>query len=323
MKKEAYQWQKNGLVFGPQQAEGRDWFKEFAQAPCSLEYGDFLRVFFSCRPAPDENRQYVSRSSYADFSYDKNFSLLRVADKPFLPLGGKGEFDEFGTYPVSVIRHQGKVFAYYAGWTRCVSVPFDVAIGLAISEDDGHTFTRVGHGPVLSSSLDEPFIISGPKIRYYNNLFHLFYIAGKEWILDNNRPEPIYRIRMATSTDGYHWQKANRDLIDVKLGTEEAQSSPDVFYSNGLYHMFFSYRGGRDYRGKEHGYRIGYAWSEDLHHWHRDDERAGLDVSAEGWDSEMVSYPHIFRFLGSIRMLYLGNQVGRQGFGMATLLGEL
>ena len=44
-----------------------------------------------------------------------------------------------------------------------------------------------------------------------------------------------------------------------------------------------------------------------------------MDVSEEGWDSEMLAYPHVFEIDNSIYMLYLGNQVGRHGFGLAKL----
>jgi predicted GH43/DUF377 family glycosyl hydrolase len=84
--------------------------------------------------------------------------------------------------------------------------------------------------------------------------------------------------------------------------------------------MFFCYRYSTDYRGKERGYRIGYASSSDLLNWEREDEKAGITVSDEGWDSEMVSYPHVFELDGEIYMLYLGNQVGRNGFGLAKLI---
>ena len=74
-----------------------------------------------------------------------------------------GEFDEFGTYPASMIRDGQRILAYYAGWTRCESVPFNVAIGLAESDSEGESFQRVGCGPIISYSLDEPFVMSGPK----------------------------------------------------------------------------------------------------------------------------------------------------------------
>ena len=83
--------------------------------------------------------------------------------------------------------------------------------------------------------------------------------------------------------------------------------------------MFFCYRYSLNFRGKEKGYRIGYAVSDDLLNWERDDSNAGIDIAEEGWDSEMISYPHVFELDGQVYMFYLGNQVGRFGFGLAKL----
>ena len=316
-------WEKLGRVFDPSKVEGKSWLQEFAQAPSTLVFDDFVRVYFSCRPQADKQGQYVSYSAYVDLDRKDLFKVLRVSDQPILPLGGLGEFDEFGTYPVSVIRNGDEVRAYYGGWTRCESVPFNVAIGLATSIDQGQTFNKFGNGPVLSYSPDEPFVLSGPKIRRFDNKWYLWYIAGRKWKMVDGRAEPVYKIRMATSDDGVGWVKLNKDIIKSRIEEDEAQASPDVFYANGKYHMFFCYRYSSDYRGKENGYRIGYASSVDLVNWVRDDTKAGIDVSAEGWDSEMISYPHIFELDGKIYLAYLGNQVGRYGFGLAVLDGEL
>lgn len=318
-----FSWKKLGKIFTPQEVEGREWLKEFAQAPATLVFSDFVRVYFSCRPPADQSGQYVSYSAYVDLDRANLFSIKRVSEHPILELGGVGEFDEFGTYPVSVIRHSTEVRAYYAGWSRCESVPFNVAIGVAVSKDEGETFIKLGNGPVLSYSLNEPFILSGPKIRRFNNIWYLWYIAGRKWKMVNGRAEPVYKIRMAMSQDGIHWNKQNRDLIENRVEEDEAQASPDVFFANGKYHMFFCYRYSSDFRGKENGYRIGYASSTDLTNWHRDDNKAGIDVSEQGWDAEMISYPHVFELDGNTYMLYLGNQVGRHGFGLTILDGKL
>ena len=316
-------WKKLGKVFTPQEADTRPWLKEFAQAPATLVFDKFVRVYFSCRPPADANGQYVSYSAYVDLDRANLFRVLNVSEKPILNLGGLGEFDEFGTYPVSVIRNGQEIRAYYAGWTRCESVPFNVAIGAATSSDEGKTFTKLGNGPILSYSPDEPFVLSGPKIRKFNNTWYLWYIAGRKWKIVDGRAEPVYKIRMATSDDGISWEKVNKDLIESRIEGDEAQASPDVFYANGKYHMFFCYRFSIHYRGKENGYRIGYASSVNLIDWVRDDSKAGIDVSEQGWDSEMISYPHVFELDGKIYLAYLGNEVGRHGFGLAVLDGRL
>lgn len=318
-----FAWEKLGKVFDPKTVTDRPWLQEFAQAPASLLFDDFVRVYFSCRPPADAAGQYVSYSAYVDLDRGNLMRVLRVAEQPILTLGDLGTFDEFGTYPVSVIRHGDKLRAYYAGWTRCVSVPFNVAIGCAESVDDGQTFQRLGPGPVISYGLDEPFVMSGPKIRHFNGLYHLFYIAGTVWKMVAGRPEPVYRIRMATSPDGIHWARQGRNLIDTVVEDHEAQASPDVFFADGRYHMFFCYRYSEGFRSHDKGYRIGYASSPDLVTWTRDDARAGITVSDAGWDSEMVSYPHVFAVDGVVYMAYLGNSVGREGFGLARLTTPL
>jgi hypothetical protein len=318
-----FTWKKLGKIFTPQDVNGRPWMREFAQAPAALVLDDVVRMYFSCRPEADENGQYVSYGAYVDLDRSDLFRIVRVADWPILGLGAIGTFDEFGTYPISVARDGGRVMAYYGGWTRCESVPFDVAIGCAESHDGGRTFVRLGAGPVLGHSLDEPFVVSGPKIRRFDELWYLFYIAGRKWKLVRGQPEPVYKIRMATSPDGIAWTKSNRDLIESRIEEDEAQASPDVIYAEGRYHMFFSYRRSADFRGKANGYRIGYASSTDLQSWARDDTIVGIDISDDGWDSEMISYPHVFELDGATYMAYLGNDVGKYGFGLAILDGSL
>jgi hypothetical protein len=318
-----FKWKKLGKVFTPQEVKDRVWLKEFAQAPATLVFDDFVRVYFSCRPGADANGQYVSYSAYVDLDRADLFKVRQVSERPIMELGGLGEFDEFGTYPVSVIRDGDQIRAYYGGWTRCESVPFNVAIGCASSQDGGKTFARLGAGPVLGFSPDEPFVLSGPKIRRFNDTWYLFYIAGRKWKQVAGKPEPVYKIRMATSEDGICWVKHNEDLIDSRVEEDEAQASPDVFYSAGKYHMFFCYRYSSDFRGRERGYRIGYASSTNLTDWVRDDDKAGIDIAADGWDSEMLSYPHVFELDGQIYLAYLGNQVGKYGFGLAVLDGKL
>jgi hypothetical protein len=318
-----FRWRKLGQVFDPREVDDIDWMKDFAQAPSALVLDECVRVYFACRPAADSSGQFVSYLAYVDFRRDNLIERINISRKQILPLGERGTFDEFGTNPASVIRNGDDVWVYYAGWTRCESVPFNAAIGLAISRDNGKTFVRIGKGPVLSYSFDEPFVIGSPRIRKFNETMYLWYVAGKKWLKGTGRPEPVYKIRMATSTDGICWTKYGMDLIESILEEDECQASPDVFFANGKYHMYFSYRFTLGFKEKGRGYRIGYAWSSDLRTWTRDDAKAGIEVSDDGWDSETISYPHVFELDGRTYMYYQGNQVGKFGFGLARLETDL
>ncbi len=314
-----FKWKKLGRVFNPQDVRGIGWMKEFAQSPSVLIFKTYVRVYFCCRQPADDTGQYISRLAYVDLKRDNLFEIVNISKSPILPLGELGTFDEFGTNPTSVIRSGEDIRVYYAGWTRCESVPFNSAIGVAISRDHGETFTKLGSGPVLSYSVNEPFVLGSPKIRVFNSLWYLWYVAGKKWVKNESKPEPVYKIRLATSPDGINWTKNGKDLIESKLEEDECQASADVLEYKGKYHMFFSYRYNLGFKSKARGYRIGYASSVNLENWARDDAKAGLDVSKDGWDSEMVSYPHVFELDNSIYMLYQGNEVGRYGFGIAKL----
>ena len=48
-------------------------------------------------------------------------------------------------------------------------------------------------------------------------------------------------------------------------------------------------------------------------------KNSGIDVSDDGWDSEMICYPFVFDHKGERYMLYNGNDYGKTGFGLAIL----
>lgn len=318
-----FRWEKIGLIFEVDKYK-TGWLNSHAQAPASLVLEDRVRMYFSCRPTPEPDGSYTSFTAFVDLDRGDLTKIIGLSDGPISQLGDLGSFDQFGMYPFSPIPVENEIWGFYGGWTRSTSVPFDVSIGLATSQDGGISFKRKFNGPVLSKSLHEPFVISGPKIRKFDDYYYLFYIAGTRWKKVHNSVEPVYKIRMAKSTDGINWIKSNIDLIPSDSEFYEAQASPDVFFDGEKYHMFFCYRRSENFRQETTAaYRIGYAWSTDLISWNREDSKAGIEPSAMSWDSEMLSYPHVFQVDGTIYMAYLGNDFGLEGFGLARLLGKL
>ena len=315
---------KIGLVFDPVQHNSRpDWMKSFAQAPNAVLEEDYLRVYFCTRGDPDKHNMYISRLAYVDFDPD-TLEVVGLSKKPCLELGDIGTFDEFGTYPVSVLKHDNNYYAAYGGWTRCESVPFNISMGMSQSSNHGRSFNKFGRGPVLAPNIHDPFVITSPKLRFYKDTYVMTYTAGYKWIKDEyGVPEIIYKLKIAFSNDLRNWTRTGENIIPDVLGDNEAQACGDIFLKDDIFHLFFCYRQGLDFRtDPDNSYRIGYASSKDLRTWDRKDELLdGFNVSSSGWDSQMIAYPNLIKVKDRVLMFYGGNGNGKTGFGCAEVTG--
>lgn len=315
-------WKKLGKIFDPKEHALPDGCAQFAQSPQALVFDDFVRIYFSTRSVDPANGKYLSHIAFVDMRKDFG-EILRVSDRTVLELGGLGCFDEHGIFPINVLRHRGAIYGYTTGWNRRVSVSVDTAIGLAVSHDEGLTFTRSGPGPVLAASLNEPFLVGDGFVRVIGETFHMWYIFGTVWTryAADVPPDRVYKIGHATSPDGVNWTKEDgRQIIADRLGSDESQALPSVIDIDGRHHMFFCYRESYDFRSnRNRGYRIGHAYSDDLSSWARDDTVAPPTGMPGEWDSDMQCYPHVFSCDGEVYLLYNGNAFGRDGFGLARL----
>jgi hypothetical protein len=317
-------WIKLGRIFNPAEFKEKLGSRVFAQSPQALVMDSGIRVYFSTRRV-DSYGKYVSEVAYAEFNKDFT-QITGLSENRVIALGSLGDFDEHGIFPVHIFVGRGKIYAYTTGWNRRKSVSADASIGIAVSENGGKTFEKLGRGPILTASLHEPFLIGDAFVKEVGSSLHIWYISGVRWITQatSDEPERVYKIRHATSSDGIHWTKDNKSIIADLIGENECQALPSVLEVNGVYHMVFCYRdafGFRTERGK--GYRLGYAYSIDLLHWERNDSLLQLPLTGEGWDGEMMCYPHLFDLGGRIALLYNGNHFGRDGFGLAILQSDI
>lgn len=316
-------WTKLGQIFNPTEHKLPNGCIEFAQSPQTLVFPDFVRIYFSTRQRDSATGKFLSHIAYVDF--DKSFQkVLGVSKNTVIPLGVLGSFDEHGIFPINVLRDGDKVVAYTCGWSRRVSVSVETSTGYAISKDGGTTFTKIGNGPTMSSSVNEPFLVGDSFVLKESDGYHMWYIYGSRWI-DNPQEEAarVYKIAYASSTDGLSWNRDSKYIIPDRLNADECQALPTVIKIGSRYHMYFCYREAIGFRkDRTRGYRLGYAFSDDRKNWTRDDAACGLEFSASGWDNDMMCYPHIFRCDDKVYLLYNGNEFGRLGFGIARLESE-
>lgn len=313
-------WKKLGQIFEFEKSPFKERFVSHAQSPQAVVFDNFVRIYFSTREL-DSTGKFISHAQFVDMSTDfKN--ILKTSQAEVISRGNFGCFDEHGIFPISPVRVDEKIFAYTTGWSRRVSVSADASIGLAISNDNGLTFKKYGEGPILTASLNEPFLVGDAFVKIFDNKFYMFYIFGQKWCesTEEHGSERVYKIAYATSDDGINWTKANKLVIEDKIDENECQALPTVIKIGERYHMYFCYRHMVGFRTeKDKGYRLGYAYSDDLINWNRDDNNAGITISEDGWDSDMLCYPNLVESNGKIYLLYNGNEFGKHGFGVAEL----
>lgn len=317
------QWQKLGVIFDFEKSPFASNYVSHAQSPQALVLRDRVRIYFSTRIS-DAPGQFLSHVQYVDYDFGLQ-RLIGHSDHEVVPLGKLGTFDEHGIFPLSPVLVGDEVYGYTNGISRRVSVAVETGVGLVVSSNGGKTFKKFGDGPILSATTYEPFLVGDPFVRIFDEQFHMFYLYGKKWsnATEDQASERVYKIGHAVSDDGIEWLKDNKQIVPDVIDEDECQALPTVIQIDGRYHMYFCYRhmaGFRDQKGKT--YRLGYAYSNDLLTWKRDDAKAGIECSADGWDSEMMCYPNIFALHDDVYLLYNGNAFGRNGFGIAKLIGD-
>lgn len=304
-------WEKRGRFF---QADGQfPWMAHHASVPVAHPLSpDVLRVYFA--PRDEQGR---SRGAFVDVDPADPARIRRLHEEPALDLGRLGTFDDSGVMPTCVVDADGEKYLYYVGWNQGVTVPYRNAVGVAVSTDGGVTFSRVHEGPVVDRSRDEPFFTASPFVLRESGTWRMWYASSTGWLVVDGCPEPLYVIKYAESDDGLNWRRENITCIEPKH-PEEANARPWVVATSSGYQMWFCYRQSRGYRtDPATSYRIGYAESSDGVSWQRLDEEAGIDVSPEGWDSVMLTYPSVYEHEGVRRLLYNGNGFGETGIGYA------
>lgn len=294
-------WRKRGLVIKPR--KDLWWMQSHASHPTvKILDGTHIRVYVGGRD--HMNRSHVG---YVELDVENPEMGATYSTEPALGLGELGTFDDNGVIPLSVLDDGEITRLYYVGWGPKSTVRFSLFSGLATSTDGGRNFQRSSRAPLLSRTDDEPLLNAVSCVMRDGADWHMWYLAGVKWI---HADLPMYDVRYASSVDGNNWRRDGQVCIGFTYPGEHAIGRPWVIKEGDIFKMWFAHKG--------IDYRIGYAESEDGITWERRDELAGIDISRDGWDSEMIEYCTVFEIAGQKYMLYNGNNYGHGGVGLAV-----
>jgi hypothetical protein len=297
------EWTKLGRVFNISKGGGE--ISSHASNPLAIHLkGDIFRIFYSSR-----NHENKSSVSFVDVDI-LGQEVINDHCKVVFKYGGKSSFYSHGVSIGNMYEQGEDKYILFMGWQIPVGQHWRGDIGqlLLLNNKDLYLKSSI---PFLTIDEEDKISLSYPWVVYHNGVYKMWYGSTISWESVNG--EMIHVIKYATSRDGMNWEK-HGVAIPYKIGVAQAFSRPSVIIDDIGFHMWYSYRS-----GKGTTYRIGYAFSSDGIKWVNKPEESGIDVSEEGWDSEMICYPFVFDHNNERYMLYNGNGFGKTGFGLAKL----
>jgi len=303
---------RKGLIF--RVSPDCDWRQSHAQIPFAWPADDGkVRFYFSTR---DINNR--STMTFIETEAERPKDIVYVHNKQCINLGRLGMFDDCGVMASWLIRHDDKIYLYYSGWNLGGTVAYRIGIGLAISYDNGITFERYGQAPILDRSTFDPSWCAQPCIMKQGDRWKMWYLSCTKWEMIDNHPEPFYNVKYAESNDGIKWNRTGETCLDYDDFTN-AIGRPAVFFEDGIYKMYYSYRSASRYRSDpSRSYRLGYAVSRDGRRFERRNDLFEIVGPRGEWESIMNEYCHLYKHGGKKYLIYNGNGFGESGFGFAV-----
>jgi hypothetical protein len=304
----AQHWEKLGQLYNPEIADRHPKLASHAANPVAVHLSeDIYRIFYSGRDA-------LNRSSVGAVDIDIiTQTIVHDHPDPLIEHGASGDFHEAG---ISIgncyTARDGNRYILFMAWQTPDGAHWRGDVGrLKVAQD--LSLTLDPKGPFMGVDATDPVSLSYPWVRPADGgRFEMWYGSTRTW--DAGNGEMLHVLNYATSDDGHRWERHGLS-IPYEIDVAQAFSRPTVApHPEGGLEMWFSYRGKPGIP-----YRIGYARAQDGVTWEIDLESAGITVSEDGWDCDMVEYPFVFDHKGKRYMLYNGNSHARSGFGLAVL----
>tara|TARA_B100001769_G_C22039419_1_gene558615 strand:- start:238 stop:1146 length:909 start_codon:yes stop_codon:yes gene_type:complete len=299
-------WKKLGKIFSPEPLD--QFLQTHASNPMPIhKEKNIYRVFYSGRDK--KNRSSIG---WVDIDIEKKIIIKKCKEAIFKFSSTKDSFYSHGVSIGNYYKFNNKIFILFMGWQIREGAHWRGDIGQLVVSSDLEKIVLSSNNPYMTSDKEDQLSLSYPFIINDDGLYKMWYGSTESWDSPNN--EMIHVIKYAESTDLLNWSKKGT-VLPWSLGIAQAFSRPTVIKHLNKYHMWFSYR-----KGGGDKYKIGYSSSDDGKEW-SNELGNGLPTSKNGWDSEMVCYPFVFKHKNNFYMLYNGNKFGRDGFGLAILEG--
>ena len=296
-------WIKKGKIF--KNNSDNEYLKSHSSNPLAIHLqDDVYRIFYNSR-----NKKNASSVAYFDFDILNNV----IVNSDLLP---KFKFDFLNNTNSGISLGENIVFnsKNYIGtmiWYIEEGKHWYGKIGKLELDGNYEIVQNKDNYILLDLDGENPISLSYPSFYEFESKIFMIYGSTLDWNVDGE--DMIHVLKISSSTNFKDWKF--EQTLPYELGKFQAFSRPSVYVDkiDSSIHLWFSYR-----EGTGDKYKIGYGNFSDSQ-WKLYSDKYTLEVSENGWDSEMVEYPNVFNHKDKLYMLYNGNSYGETGIGLAVL----
>ena len=229
---------------------------------------------------------------YGFYAYSSDgLSWTRFSQSPVLLPGPYGSWDSYHLSPGPVIKEDGVYRMYYSGWEYAEGIWH---IGVATSTD-GVNWEKYLGNPLLSGGSWD-LHMSAHSIVKKNGIYYMFYTGSPE-----SYNGYIYNIGVATSVDGYVWEKysGNPVISPTEPWEGTGVAFPSVVLNNNHFEMV--------YEGvKEQNPAFGFAYSSDGYSWEKELNGPFFRTADCNQVWSKILYPSYIKTNSDSRVYYTG-----------------
>lgn len=262
-------------------------------------YGSFL------------NSNFVGRIGWIDVDLSKdNPKVVEVSQSPFLDVGAKNSFSEYGTGMGFIFKNLSQNYLGYVGFSRPSDVKFRAFSDLIPFNDPSKVELDSAINPRYGSDFGGKTITGFHDLLLENETYIGLFSLGNDFELIADKPYPRYQVAIATGDS----------LDSLKIVSENITPNMEDYYRIGrprltkvgnTYELLVTagHRGG--------AYQPFVFYSGDLINWEKGDLNNFTSSTVSGFDDLHQCYLSKFFYSGNNYVVYNGNYMGKLGFGIA------
>jgi hypothetical protein len=300
-----YSWHKFGLVYNT--TMNPNWGESHALVPSPVVLSE-LKVRIYCSFI---DSQFRGRIGFADIEVIKDTpQVVEVGKVPTLDLGESGSFSQYGVGLGTFWPNEVGGDLYFVGFDRPAGFKFKAFSGKAIYDEASMTYKHSSQGAVFGPECGGATIVGVHDIFQNGDSMHALVSIGSGFQIIDGKEFPKYQVHLASG----------KDLESLAISPQPIISAEYPVYRIGRPRIYQTSKGfeilvtAGDLAGN---YLPRVFYSKDLQDWREGSCESFTRSTLLNFDDQHQCYLSRFSLSGDEYIVYNGNRMGINGFGIA------